>query len=133
MCWKGGYSYDPAPVDAGNPEPRGAIDYQDSGWLGTSPKINPGTVWWLLYSARWGQDVVADRKAIKRCWDSYWKAGMRAPAVTDPDCRQRDAGYAPFQDEVSYALFLLDGQFDPPFDGFMGRSFVTRWTMHDAP
>ncbi len=103
------------------------IPYQSAGWLKTA-NADPGAIWWLLFSGRWGQKAQEGADGMRTCWQNLWKDG-KTGGLSDPGCHNKAPGRAPTEPEVAYASYLLNGM--PAIgDGSMQR--IPRWTLNDG-
>ncbi|MBS1913078.1 MAG: hypothetical protein JST22_13910 [Bacteroidetes bacterium] len=111
-----GYGYDGQEI----------ISYKQAGWLKTS-NADPGAVWWLLFSGRWGQNADTGAIGLKNCWDEYWSSG-NMPGLANPDCQNKAPGRPPTSAELAYATYLLTGT--PVITAPMFK--MPRWTLNDG-
>ncbi len=103
------------------------VSYQSGGWLKTTG-ADPGSIWWLLFSGRWGQNAQEGADGMRSCWQSFWKDGNTG-GLASPACQNKAPGRAPTEAEVAYASYLLTGM--PVLgDGSMTR--LPRWTLNDG-
>jgi len=87
-----------------------------------------GSVWWVLFGGRWGQDAQAGWTDMQRCWTTYWSSG--ADDTTDPDCHGKNPGSTPSATVVDYASYLLTGT--AIATGGTPARHVPRWTLNDG-
>lgn len=104
------------------------VSYSNSGvgWLGVMDG-DQGGIWWILFSARWGQDAQAGAEGMRSCWNKLWKDG-KTGGLGDPECHNKAPGRAPTQEEVICASYLLTGL---PVLGD-GKWLIPRWTLNDG-
>lgn len=102
------------------------IAYSGNGWLDLG-RVDPGHVWWLLFTARWAAKPDDAYLALRDCWTQYWSSGQ-APGLANLGCNAMTMGAGPSQDEVAYAQHLLRGMSDLSFSG----TLVPRWTLDDG-
>ncbi len=105
----------------------GMVSYQSAGWLKT-PGADPGAIWWLLFSGRWGQNAQAGADGMRSCWQSFWKDGQTG-GLANPGCHNKAPGRAPVEAEVAYASYLLSGL---PVVGGSSTTRLPRWTLNDG-
>lgn len=113
-----GYGYDGGEI----------ISYQHAGWWNSS-NMNRGNVWYLLWAARWSQDVQKGWQALLDCWDSCWQY-HKTGGIANTGCNNMSPGPVPTAEEVAYAGWLLKGEMtlSPP-----GRiDIVPRFTLKDG-
>lgn len=104
------------------------ISYDDAGWRNTE-NLNQGDVWYLLWAARWGQNVQEGWQALLDCWNWCWKDG-KAGGLAYPGCNNMSPGGAPFDVEVAYAGYLLKGELTISPSGQI--KLVPRFTLKDG-
>ena len=103
------------------------VSYQSAGWLKTAG-ADPGAIWWLLFSGRWGQNAQEGSDGMRSCWQSVWKDGQTG-GRGNPGCNSKAPGRAPTETEVAYASYLLNGL---PVVGGSGTALLPRWTLNDG-
>jgi len=101
------------------------VPYMTSGWL--DRKMNPGNVWWLVFTGRWDKKAGDGAYALVQCWDNYWHDPANRPGLRDAFCNAASPGGAPSADEVGYATFVLTGKQAKPYSG----KPVPRFTLAD--
>lgn len=101
------------------------LPYSTSGWL--DRKMNPGSVWWMVFAARWDKEAAAGAAKLVNCYNTYWKDG-KPGGVADTFCNSANSGGTPTTDEVAYATYLLTGTQLMPYS----RTVVPRYTLNDA-
>ncbi len=103
------------------------ISYMEGGWLNTM-NADPGAIWWLLFSGRWGQNAASGTDGMLNCWESFWKDG-KTGGLANPACHNKTPGRAPTELEVAYASYLLSGRnvLSP-----QGMTRIPRWTLNDG-
>jgi len=104
--------------------------YQSGGWLTQgNDYFDLGSVWWLLFGGRWGQDAQDSADAIKDvCYKNYWSKGD-AGGLSSPGCNNWAGGGVPTTQEIGYSMYLLTGG-SPIFPTVTPR--MPRWTMNDS-
>jgi hypothetical protein len=101
------------------------VPYATTGWLDRT--MNPGSVWWLVFAARWDQHAPDGAAKLVDCFAKYWTDGKGA-GLADAFCNAASPGGAPSADEVGYATYLLTGRQLMPY----GKTPVPRLTLHDG-
>jgi hypothetical protein len=101
------------------------IPYGTSGWLDRT--MNPGSVWWMVFVARWDNVAAAGAAKLVDCYNTYWKDG-RPGGIADEFCNSANPGGTPTADEVGYATYLLTGTQLMPYS----RTVVPRFTLNDG-
>jgi hypothetical protein len=102
------------------------VQYFGAGFL-DGATINPGQVWWLVFSGRWSGDAAEGASKLLNCWDGFWSKGNKG-GLASPACNASNSGNLPKVDEVSYAIYLLTGT---KVLGYGGTT-VPRWTLADG-
>jgi hypothetical protein len=103
----------------------GLVPYGTSGWLDRT--MNQGSVWWMVFAARWDKEAAAGAAKLVDCYNTYWKDGNPG-GLADEFCNSANSGATPTVDEVGYATYLLTGTQLMPYSG----TAVPRFTLNDA-
>jgi hypothetical protein len=105
------------------------VSYRNNGWL--DGKVDPGQVWWMLYTARWVKDTTQAASGLNACYSKYWSHG-NAGGLASPYCNAANAGIpkdpTSLKVDVAYAIYLLNGT-QP--EGFSPDQLPPRWTLDD--
>ena len=101
------------------------VPYGTSGWLDRT--MDPGSVWWMVFAARWDNVASAGATKLVDCYNTYWKDGDPGH-LADEFCNSANSGGMPTPDEVGYSTYLLTGTQLMPYSG----TAVPRLTLDDA-
>jgi hypothetical protein len=101
------------------------VNYNTSGWLDRT--MDPGSVWWMVFAARWNGDAAAGAAKLVQCNKVYWRSNDPG-GIADQACNAANPGAMPTQDEVGYATFVLTGKQLIPYS----RTPVPRFTLDDG-
>ena len=101
------------------------VPYGTSGWLDRT--MDPGSVWWMVFAARWDNEAAAGAAKLVDCYNTYWKDGDPG-GLADEFCNSANSGGMPTPDEVGYSTYLLTGTQLMPYSG----TAVPRFTLNDG-
>jgi hypothetical protein len=105
------------------------LPYIGNGWLTKNySKFSPGSVWWILFAGRWGQDAAGGATALRNCYKDYWSKGTTG-GLSSPFCQNANPGYPPYTPEIGYATYLLTGS---PIFETKPVNLLPRWTLNEA-
>ncbi len=103
------------------------LEMLTNGWLSQN-KIDPGVLWWHMFTSRWGQDAYGGVLGAYDCWENFWKNGETG-GLANPGCHNKASGRAPTQEELAYMAWLLiaDTKYMP---GSLKK--LARFTLYDG-
>jgi hypothetical protein len=101
------------------------VAYNTNGWL--DHKMNTGSVWYMVWAGRWGQDAKHGAQNLVDCYNTYWKNGKNG-GLASPYCNGANAGAPPTQNETGYATYILTGKQALPYSG----TALPRFTLNDG-
>jgi hypothetical protein len=82
------------------------LEMISNGWQLQQGIIDPGVLWWHMFTSRWGQDAAAGVQGAYNCWEEFWKDG-KTGGLANPGCQNKCSGRAPTQEELAYMAWLL--------------------------
>jgi hypothetical protein len=110
-----------------DPQKKVSLSYSETGWLKTADS-DPGSIWWLMFGARWGQDSAAGAESLRGCWEQFWSRD-EAGGLMAPFCNAMTLGSRlPTPNDIAYGSYLLNGL--PVLSADI--PFVPRFTLHDG-
>lgn len=103
------------------------LEMISNGWL-VQNKIDPGVLWWHMFTTRWGQDAYGGVLGAYDCWENFWKNGDTG-GLANPGCQNKASGRVPTQEELAYMAWLLiaDTKYMP---GSLKK--LARFTLYDG-
>lgn len=93
--------------------------YAMHGWFDTS-SVSQTQVWWLLFAARWNENVDEGVQNLVTCHLEYWSQGEYG-GLGSPFCNAANDGDLPTEAEIGLATYLMAGAAAAPTTATLPR------------
>lgn len=88
------------------------LPYALHGWFDTA-MLSQTQVWWLMFAARWSEDIDVGVSNLLACNSDFWSQGDYG-GLGSPYCNAANDGSLPTDADIGYATYLLTGVASAP-------------------